>query len=185
MFCVDEKTAIEALDRTDLVLPVRPRRAEKHGFESVRHGTRSLYAALDVGAGHVRGKIAACHTSAKFMAFLDTATRSAPRSTAIHFVVDNLSAHKTPAAKDLLAAHPRVTVHYTPMYSSWLNQVESWFARIERDCIARGIFTSTTDLTRELMRYIKLHNETCQPFEWRYRDVTRRMPATRTPTTAH
>jgi transposase len=76
-------------------------------------------------------------------------------------------------------------MHYTPTYSSWLNQVESWFARIERDCIARGIFTSTTDLTRKLLRYIKLHNETCQPFVWRYRDPTRRMPATRKSTTPH
>lgn len=100
-------------------------------------------------------------------------------------VLDNLSAHKTPAVKDWLAAHPRVTLHYPPTYSSWLNQVESWFARIERDCIARGIFTSTADLTRKLLRYIKLHNGTCQPFVWRYRDPTRRMPATRNSHTSH
>ncbi len=185
VFCVDEKTAIQALNRTDPVLPLRPGRAETHGFEYVRHGTRSLYAALDVGTGHVQGKVAVRHTSAEFVDFLDTVTRSAPRGKAVHFVVDNLSAHKTQAVKDWLAAHPRVTMHYTPTYSSWLNQVESWFARIERDCIARGIFTSTTDLTRKLLRYIKLHNETCQPFVWRYRDVTRRMPATRKSTTPH
>lgn len=185
VFCVDEKTAIQALDRTDPVLPLRPGRAEAHGFEYVRHGTRSLYAALDVGTGRVQGKVAARHTSVEFVDFLKTVTRSAPRGKAIHFVVDNLSAHKTQAVKDWLAAHPRVTMHYTPTYSSWLNQVESWFARIERDCIARGIFTSTTDLTRKLLRYITLHNETCQPFVWRYRDVTRRMPATRKSTTCH
>lgn len=160
VFCVDEKTAIQALDRTDPVLPLRPGRAEAHGFEYVGHGTCSLYAALDAGTGGVQGKVAARHTSVEFVDFLHTVTRSAPRGKAIHFVVDNRSAHKTQAVKDWLAAHPRVTMHYTPTYSSWLNQVESWFARIERDCIARGIFTSTTDLTRKLLRYITLHNET-------------------------
>jgi hypothetical protein len=87
--------------------------------------------------------------------------------------------------KDWLAAPPRVTMHDTPTYSSWLNQVENWFARIARDCIARGIFTSTTDLTRTLLRYIALHNKTRQPLVWRYRDATRRMPAPRKSTTAH
>lgn len=185
VFCVDEQTAIQALDRTDPVLPLRPGRAETHGFEYVRHGTRALYAALDVATGHVQGQVAARHTSAEFVDFLDTVTRSAPRGKAVHFVVDHFSAHKTQAVKAWLAAHPRVTMHDTPTYSNWLNQVESWFARIERDCIARGIFTSTTDLTRKLLRYITLHNKTCQPFVWRYRDVTRRMPATRNATTTH
>jgi len=96
-----------------------------------------------------------------------------------------LSAHKTRAVTEWLVAHPHVTMHYTPTYSSTLSQVESRFARIERDCITRGIFTSTTDLTRKLLRYIKLHNETRQPFVWRYRDVTRRMPATRKSTASH
>ncbi|WP_396222501.1 transposase [Gemmatimonas sp.] len=149
----------------------------------MRHGTRSLYAALNVGTGHVQGTLAARHTSAEFVDCLDTVTRSDPRRKAVHFVVDNLSAHKTPAVKDWLAAHPRVTMHDTPTYRSWLNQVESWCARTERDCLARGIFTSTTDLTRKLLRHIKLHHETCQPFVWRYRDPTRRMPATRTSNT--
>jgi transposase len=185
VFCVDEKTAIQALDRTDPVLPLSPGRAERHGFEYVRHGTLSLYAALDVATGRVEGKTAARHTSAEFLTFLDQVVASAPKRKALHFVVDNLSAHKTKAVQAWLAAHPRVTMHYTPTYSSWLNQVESWFARIERDCIARGIFTSTTDLRRKLLQYIKLHNQTCQPFVWRYRDVTRRMRATRIPATAH
>ncbi len=135
--------------------------------------------------GRVQGKVPARHTSAEFVDFVDTVTRSAPRGKAIHFMIDNLSAHKTAHLKDWLAAHPRVTMHYTPTYSSWLNQVESWFARIERDCIARGIFTSTADLTRKLLRYITLHNETCQPFMWRYCDPTRRMSVTRISTTLH
>ena len=84
-----------------------------------------------------------------------------------------------------LATHPRVTMHYTPTYSSWLNQVEVWFGRIERDCIARGIFTSTQDLRRKLLQYITLHNTTCQPFVWRYKDPTRRIRATSISTTAH
>lgn len=185
VFCVDEKTAIQALDRTDPVLPLSPGRAERHGFEYVRHGTLSLYAALEVATGRVEGMTAPRHTSADFLTFLDQVVATAPKRKAIHFIVDNLSAHKTLAVKTWLAAHPRVTMHYTPTYSSWLNQVESWFARIERDCIARGIFTSTTQLKKKLLQYIALHNQTCQPFVWRYRDVTRRMRATRISTTGH
>jgi len=118
VFCVDEKAAIQALDRTDPVLPLRPGQAEAHGFGYVRHGTGSLYAALDVGTGHVQGKVAARHASAEFVDSLDTVTRAAPRGKAmIHFIVDNLSAHKTQAVKDRLAANPRVTMHYTLTYS--------------------------------------------------------------------
>lgn len=185
VFCVDEKTAIQALDRTDPVLPLSPGRAERHGFEYVRHGTLSLYAALAVGTGRVDGMTAPRHTSADFLTFLDQVMATAPKRKAIHFILDNLSAHKTKAVQAWLAAHPRVTMHYTPTYSSWLNQVESWFARIERDCIARGIFTSTRELKKKLLQYIKLHNQTCQPFVWRYRDPARRIRATRISTTAH
>ncbi len=154
VFCVDAKTAIQALDRRDPVLPLSPGRAERHGFEYVRHGTLSLYAALEVGTGHVEGMTAARHTSQEFVAFLDRVIATQPRRRAIHLIVDNLSAHKTTAVQRWLATHPRVTMHYTPTYSSWLNQVELWFAKIERDCIARGIFTSTADLRRKLMQYI-------------------------------
>jgi transposase len=185
VFCVDEKTAIQALDRTDPVLPLRPGRAERHGFEYLRHGTLSLYAALEVATGRVEGMTAPHHTSAEFLTFLEQVIASAPRGKAIHFIVDNLSAHKTKAVNAWLVAHPRVTMHYTPTYSSWLNQVESWFARIERDCIARGIFTSTHDLKRKLLHYITLHNKTCQPFQWRYRDPTHRIRATRISSTRH
>lgn len=185
VFCIDNKTAIQALDRTDPVLPLSPGRAERHGFEYVRHGTRSLYAALEVATGHVEGRTARRHTSAEFLTFLDQVTAAAPKRKRLHFIVDNLSAHKTNAVQAWLAAHPRVTMHYTPTYSSWLNQVESWFARIERDCIARGIFTSTTDLKRKLLHYIKRHNQTCQPFVWRYNDPSRRMRATSISPTRH
>jgi transposase len=175
VLCVDEKTAIQALDRRDPVLPLSPGRAERHGFEYVRHGTLSLYAALNVGTGEVEGMTAARHTSADFLAFLERVVATQPRRREIHLIADNLSAHKTRAVQTWLAAHPRVRLHYTPTYSSWLNQVELWFAKIERDCIARGIFTSTADLRRKLMQYIRAHNKTCHPFIWSYSDPTRRI----------
>jgi len=175
VFCVDEKTAIQALDRLDPVLPLSPGRAERHGFEYVRHGTLSLYAALEVGTGHVEGRAVPRHTSAAFLEFLDQVLATQPKRRAIHVIGDNLSAHKTRAVRDWLTAHPQVTIHYTPTYSSWLNQVELWFAKIERDCIARGIFTSVADLRRKLMQYIRLHNKTCRPFHWTYRSPKHRI----------
>lgn len=179
VLCVDEKTTIQALDRRDPVLPLSPGRAERHGFEYVRHGTLSLYAALDVGTGRVEGMTAAHHTSKDFLAFLDQVVATQPKRRQIHLIADNLSAHKTKAVHAWLAAHPRVQLHYTPTYSSWLNQVELWFAKIERDCIARGIFTSTADLRRKLMAYIRAHNKHCHPFVWSYSDPTRRIRVTR------
>lgn len=175
VFCVDEKTAIQALDRREPILPLSPGRAERHGFEYVRHGTLSLYAALNVGTGVVEGMTATRHTSADFVAFLDRviATQSPRRE--IHLIADNLSAHKTKAVTAWLADHPRVHLHFTPTYSSWLNQVELWFAKIERECIARGIFTSTADLRRKLMQYIRTHNKHCHPFVWSYSDPTHRI----------
>ena len=177
VFSVDEKTAIQALDRLDPVLPMSPGRAEKHGFEYKRNGTLSLYAALNVATGAVEGMTAAHHTSAEFLRFLDrvVATQSPRRE--IHLIADNLSAHKTKAVGAWLDAHPRVTLHYTPTYSSWLNQVELWFAKIERDVIARGIFTSAADLRRKLMQYIRLHNKTCQPIQWAYSNPSHRIRA--------
>lgn len=148
-------------------------RAERHGFEYMRHGTLSLYAAHNVGTGEVEGMTAARHTSRDFLAFLDRVVATQPMRREIHLIADNLSAHKTKAVQAWLAAHPRVHMHYTPTYSSWLNQVELWFAKIERDCIARGIFTSTADLRRQLMQYIRAHNKLCHPFVWSYSNPTR------------
>jgi transposase len=176
VFCVDEKTAIQALDRRDPVLPLSPGRAERHGFEYVRHGALSLYAALEVGTGHVEGRAVARHTSGEFLAFLDQLVTAQPKR-ALHLIADNFSAHKTKAVAAWLAAHPRVALHYTPTYSSWLNQVELWFAKIERDCLARGIFTSTADLRRKLMQYIRAHNKTCRPFRWAYTNPKHRIRA--------
>ena len=185
VFCVDEKTAIQALDRLDPVLPMSPGRAERHGFEYTRNGTLSLYAALNVKTGSVEGMTATRHTSAEFLRFLDRVIATQPARQEMHLIADNLSAHKTKAVTAWLEAHPRVTLHVTPTYSSWLNQVELWFAKIERDVIARGIFTSTTDLRRKLMQYIRLHNKSCQPIRWAYSDPTHRIRATRTSETSH
>ena len=129
VFCVDEKSAIQALDRLDPVLPMSPGRAERHGFEYYRHGTLSLYAALDVKTGKVHGKTAARHTSDEFVAFLDQVVTQCRRKQDIHIIVDNLSAHKTAKVEHSLEQHPNVKLHFTPTYSSWLNQVELWFAR--------------------------------------------------------
>ena len=175
VFCIDEKTAIQALDRLDPVLPLSPGRAERHGFEYYRHGTLSLYAALNTRTGEVVGRTAARHTSAEFVEFLQTVVDTQRQRREIHIIVDNLSAHKTQQVRTFLVTHPRVHLHYTPTYSSWLNQVELWFSKIERDVTARGIFTSVTDLRRKLMRYIKHYNKTAKPFRWSYSDPTRRI----------
>jgi transposase len=185
VFCVDEKTAIQALDRLDPVLPLSPGRAERHGFEYYRHGTLSLYAALDTATGAVVGKTAARHTSEEFVAFLAELVARQPPRREIHIILDNLSAHKTGRVRQFLDDNPRVHLHFTPTYSSWLNQVENWFARIERDVIARGIFTSVTDLARKLMRYIRHHNTAAKPIKWTYTDIRNRFAATSSAGTGH
>src|SRR5262245_33138987 len=146
IFAVDEKTAIQALDRLDPVLPLSPGRAERHGFEYYRHGTLSLFAALNTQTGEVVGQTVARHTSDAFVDFLTEVVTGTPRAKAIHVILDNLSTHKTQAVRTFLIQHPKVQLHFTPTYSSWLNQVELWFSKIERDLLTRGIFTSVTDL---------------------------------------
>ena len=177
VFCVDEKTAIQALDRLDPVLPLSPGRAERHGFEYYRHGTLSLYAALDVKTGKVQGKTAKRHTSNEFIAFLSELVGRARWAKEIHIVLDNLSAHKTKAVKEFLIEHPKVRFHFTPTYSSWLNQVELWFAKIQRDLLARGIFTSVADLARKIRNYIRAYAKVARPFRWSYSNPGRRIIA--------
>jgi transposase len=184
VFCVDEKTAIQALDRKDAVLPLSPGRAERHGFEYYRHGTLSLYAAFNTKTGEVLGKTASRHTSAEFVAFLSDLVAHQPRRKEIHVIVDNLSAHKTKRVEQFLDEHPNVKLHFTPTYSSWLNQVEMWFAKIERDVIARGVFTSVPDLKRKLMRYIRHYNKAPKPIKWKYSDPARRITS-KSAVTAH
>src|SRR5882724_10759528 len=186
VFCIDEKTAIQALDRLDPVLPLSPGRAERHGFEYYRHGTLSLYAALNTATGEVLGKTAVRHTSEEFVAFLSDIVAHQPRDREIHIIADNLSAHKTERVRQFLVSHPTVQIHYTPTYSSWLNQVENWFSRIERDVIARGVFTSINNLRQKLMRYIRHYNRSPKPIKWTYRDPSHRIsPDTVSAVTGH
>lgn len=175
VFCVDEKTAIQALDRLDPVLPLSPGRAESHGFEYFRHGTLSLYAALETQSGEILGKTARRHTSAEFVSFLEEIVASQPAGKVIHVIADNLSAHKTKLVDAFLEAHPNVRMHFTPTYSSWLNQVENWFAKIQRHVITRGVFSSLNDLRVKLLRYIRHYNKTATPIHWTYANPKRRI----------
>jgi transposase len=177
VFCVDEKTAIQALDRKDRRLPLSPGRAESHGFEYKRNGTLSLFAALNTATGQVLGQTAPRHTSANFVEFLEDVVASQAKGREIHVICDNVSSHKTEAVDAFLAHHKTVTMHFTPTYASWLNQVESWFGKIQRDVISRGIFTSTKDLDKKLMRYIRQYNKNPRPLQWKYADPSRRITA--------
>ncbi len=185
VFCVDEKTAIQALDRLDPVLPLSPGRIERHGFEYYRHGTLSLYAALETATGRVHGKTAARHTSQDFVAFLQEVVAQCPAKQQIHIILDNLSAHKTRLVDQFLQENSRVHFHFTPTYSSWLNQVELWFGKIERDLIARGVFTSVKDLARKIRQYIKAYSANAKPIQWKYSDPTRRIRSNELTATVH
>jgi transposase len=123
----------------------------------------------------VEGKTARRHTSADFIDFLTDVIGQAKWAREIHIVLDNLSAHKTHAVETFLLEHPKVRFHFTPTYSSWLNQVELWFAKIQRDVIARGVFTSVADLARKVRKYIRAYAKSAQPFRWTYTDPTRRI----------
>jgi transposase len=157
------------------VSPLSPGHAERHGFEYFRHGTLSLDAAFNTRTGKLLGKTAARHTSAEFVAFFADIVVSQPRGKEIHVIADNLSAHKTAQVGEFLERHPGVHLHFTPTYSSWLNQVELWFGKIERDVIARGVFTSLPDLRRKLMTCIRHYHQTPKTVKWRYFDPTHRI----------
>src|SRR5262249_46106652 len=152
-------------------------RDERGGCESCRTGRRRLRGPSTARGGGGGGKTAARHTSAEFVAFLSDLVAHQPARREIHVILDNLSAHKTKQVDAFLAEHPRVHLHFTPTYSSWLNQVELWFAKIERDVIARGIFTSVKHLARTPMRYIRHYNHAPKPVKWKYADPTRRITA--------
>jgi transposase len=184
VFCVDEKTAMQALDRTQPALPLRAGKPERHSVEYVRHGTVSLLAALEVHTGKVQSRCVARHTSEAFVRFLDEAVVGQRRKQ-IHLILDNLSAHKTAAVRAWRERHPHVQFHFTPTSSSWLNQVESWFGLITRGCLRRGIFRSLLDLVSKILSYVRLYNRTAQPFRWTYRNLRNRIHVSPISVTRH
>jgi transposase len=166
VLCVDEKSQIQALERSQPVLPMRPRRSERASHDYYRHGTVSLFAALDVLTGEVIGQCEPKHTHKEFLKFLRTIEKQVPKDMQIHAVLDNYATHKTPAVKKWLEKHPRWHLHFIPTHSSWLNQVERWFAKITDKKIRRGVFRSVKELVRSIEEYIECNNRNPKPFYW-------------------
>jgi transposase len=166
VFSVDEKPQIQALERTAPVLPMIPGVPERRSFDYVRHGTIDLFAALNIATGKVISKLSAQHRAVDFRDFLDDIDRQTDPALEVHVICDNLSAHKAPAVQRWLLAHPRFVLHFTPTYSSWINQVERWLAELQRRCLERGVFCSVEDLMTALEDWIKLWNEHARPFKW-------------------
>jgi transposase len=165
VLCVDEKSQIQALDRTAPILPLRPGLPEKATHDYLRHGTTTLYAALEVATGKVTDACYPRHRSDEFLKFLKLVAKTYPRVN-LHVVVDNYAAHKHPRVTAWLARNPRITLHFTPTSGSWLNMVEIFFGIITRQAIRRGSFTSVRDLTDAIRAFIDGWNERCQPFTW-------------------
>ena len=166
VFAVDEKPQIQALQRTAPVLPMLPGTPERRSFDYVRHGTVDLFAALNTATGKVIGRLSAQHRAVDFRDFLDDIDRQTEPGLAIHVICDNLSAHKAPVVHRWLLAHPRVQLHFTPTCSSWISQVERWFAELQRRCLDRGVFCSLDELTTALEDWIKIWNASARPFKW-------------------
>lgn len=164
--CVDEKSGIQALDRTRPVLPLRPGVPERQTHDYIRHGTTTLYAALRVLDGVVIGQCRRRHRSQEFVQFLRRVDHATPKRQQLHLILDNLSAHKSPAVRRWLARHPRVHFHFVPTSSSWLNLVERWFLEITRVRIRRGTFTSVPALERAIGEYLTHYNQQPTPFIW-------------------
>ncbi len=163
---VDEKSQIQALDRTQPLLPMRPGQIERRTHDYRRHGTTSLFAALDVKAGTVIGQCYRRHRSVEFRKFLDTIDAAVPDHFDLHLILDNYGTHKTPLIHRWLARHPRFHLHFTPTGSSWINQVQRWFALITEKRLRRGAFRSTRELEDAIRDYLKTHNGHPKPFRW-------------------
>jgi transposase len=166
VLCVDEKSQIQALDRTQPVLPLAPGLPERRTHDYVRHGTTTLFAALDLATGNVIGELHRRHRSKEFLAFLRTIDANVPPELDVHLVMDNYGTHKTPSVKGWLARHSRFHVHFTPTSSSWLNLVERWFALLSERQIKRGTHRSTLELERAIRQYLNLYNTDPKPFIW-------------------
>jgi transposase len=166
VLCVDEKTQIQALDRSQPLLPMRPGQAERRTHDYVRHGTTSLFAALEVKSGRVVGDFHARHRSVEFRKFLDRIEAAVPAALDVHLILDNYGTHKTPLIHRWLARHPRFHVHFTPTSASWLNLVERWFAALTEKQIRRGVHRSTRELEEAIRHYIETTNTRSKPFVW-------------------
>jgi transposase len=165
VLCVDEKSQIQALDRTAPVLPTQPHLIERRSHDYVRHGTTTLFAALEIATGKITAACKPRHRRQEFLAFLKQVARAYP-DRELHLVMDNYAAHKTPEVKEWLAANTRVSVHFTPTHASWMNLVEVWFSVIERQAIHRGTYTSVKDLNAKIRQFIDGWNDRCHPFVW-------------------
>jgi transposase len=166
VLCVDEKTQVQALDRSAPLLPMRPGQIERRTHDYVRHGTTSLFAALDTKSGEVVGQCHRRHRSVEFRKFLDTIDKAVPSDLDVHLVLDNYQTHKTDLIKRWLAKRPRFHFHFTPTSASWLNQVERWFAALTEKQLRRGVHRSTRELEHAIHRYIETTNEDPSPFVW-------------------
>ncbi len=166
VLCVDEKSQIQALDRTQPLLPMSFGMAERRTHDYRRYGTTTLFAALDVATGKVIGQLHRRHRSREFLAFLRHIDTQVPSELDVHLILDNYGTHKTLAVKRWLLRHPRFTVHYTPTYSSWINLVERFFATLTERQLRRGTHRSTQALEQAIRDYLAAHNETAQPFVW-------------------
>jgi transposase len=166
VLCVDEKTEMQALEPTQPVLPMRPGRPERRSSDYLRHGTSSLFAALDVAAGKVIGRCYRRHRAEEFRAFLDAVDAAAPAALDVHLVLDNASIHKAPPIKAWLLERPRYHLHFTPTASSWLNQVERFFALLTARRLKRGVHRSVEELEAAVLAYVERHNAEPKPFRW-------------------
>jgi transposase len=166
VLCVDEKSQIQALDRTQPILPLAPGIPQRQTHDYRRHGTTSLFAALDVASGKVIGETHRRHRAIEFKTFLESIDRALPGQLDVHLVLDNSSIHKTPLVHRWLLRHPRYQLHFTPTYSSWINQVERWFALLTDKQLRRGTHTSTRQLEDAIRLYLATSNETARPFVW-------------------
>jgi transposase len=166
VLAVDEKSQIQALDRTRPILPLLPGTPERATHDYKRHGTSSLYAALDIITGKVIGRLHSRHRAIEFKKFLQTIDREVPAEFDVHLVLDNSSTHKTPEIKRWLLAHPRFKLHFTPTSSSWINLVERWFGELTTKKLRRAAHTSVTALNKDILGWIETWNENPQPFVW-------------------
>ena len=166
VLCVDEKTGVQALDRTAPILPLLPGTPQRQTHDYTRHGTTNLYAALDVASGKVISQMTPRHRAIEFKRFLAHVDRAVPAELELHVICDNSSTHKTPGIQRWLLAHPRVHLHFTPTYSSWLNLVERWFAELTTKWLRRGTHRSVAELERSIQTWIDTWNDDPRPFVW-------------------